>query len=304
MKRILVIGRNGQVGYELSRRLASLGEVVAVGRERIDLSDPDSIRRVLRDIQPALIVNGGAYTAVDKAEHEEALAMAVNGTAPGILAEEGKRIGAPLIHYSTDYVFDGSKSAPYTEDDAPHPINVYGRSKLEGERAIQAIGCNYLILRTSWVYAPRGGNFMLTILRLAKERRELKVVDDQWGAPTSSAFLATNTATILRKLEFGGEMFNESISEASGIYHLTAAGKTTWFGFASAILAKASKVGKIDERFFIENPAVVKPIPSEEYPLPTPRPRNSVMANEKVQSRFSLVAENWESVLADCLAGN
>lgn len=292
------------MGYDLSRSLVGLGEVVSLGRERIDLSDPDSIRRALREIQPALIVNGGAYTAVDKAEHEEALAMAVNGTAPGVLAEEGKRIGAPLIHYSTDYVFDGTKSAPYTEDDDPHPLNVYGRSKLQGEMAIQAVDYPHLVLRTSWVYAPRGGNFMLTILRLARERSEIKVVDDQWGAPTSSAFLASTMATILRKLQFGSAGFVEGISDARGLYHLTCAGKTTWFGFANAILARVSQAEEVNERFYIEKPALVTPIPSEEYPLPTPRPRNSVLSNEKLRRRFSLEAENWESVLADCLAGN
>ncbi len=304
MSVILVIGRNGQVGHDLTRSLAGLGEIVSVGRDRIDLADPDSIRVNVRDIRPSLIVNAGAYTAVDKAEHEQALAMAVNGKAPGVLAEEGKRLGAPLIHYSTDYVFDGRSRAPYTEDDATHPLNVYGRSKLEGENAIQAIDFPHLILRTSWVYAPRGANFMLTILRLAKERRELKVVNDQWGAPTSSAFLATNTAMILRKLGFGGENFAESISRVRGIYHLTADGRTTWFGFASAILAKVSQAGKVDERLFIESPAVVKPIPSEEYPLPTPRPKNSLMANEKVRHEFCLSAQHWESVLTDCLAGS
>src|SRR5512146_587709 len=190
LSRILVTGRNGQVGFELLRSLAGLGEVVAVGRERMDLADPDAIRRTVRETKPDLIVNAAAYTAVDQAESEPELALAINGVAPGILAEESKRLGAVLIHYSTDYVFDGSKGAPYTEDDEPRPLSVYGRTKLAGERAIQAVDVPHLILRTSWVYGARGKNFLLTILRLARERNELSIVDDQIGAPTWCRSLA------------------------------------------------------------------------------------------------------------------
>jgi dTDP-4-dehydrorhamnose reductase len=190
MTRILLTGKNGQVGWELQRTLATLGEVVTLDRQDLDLADPDSIRRVVREHKPNLIVNAAAYTAVDKAEEESDLAMVINGTAPGILAEEAKRLSAAIIHYSTDYVFDGSKNTPYTEEDAPNPLNVYGRTKLAGERAIQAVGAPYLILRTSWVYGMRGKNFLLTILRLARERNEIKVVNDQIGAPTWSRIIA------------------------------------------------------------------------------------------------------------------
>ncbi len=200
MSRILITGTNGQVGFELLRSLAGLGTVIAAGRDELDLADPDAIRRTLRDTKPGLIVNAAAYTAVDKAEAEPELALAINGVAPGILAEEAKRLGAALIHYSTDYVFDGSKGAPYTEDDAPRPISAYGRTKLAGEHAIQAVGVPHLILRTSWVYGARGSNFLLTILRLAKEREELSIVDDQIGAPTWSRAIAMATAGILERL--------------------------------------------------------------------------------------------------------
>ena len=184
--KILLTGKNGQVGWELQRTLAPLGEVVAVDRQALDLANPDAIRALIREVKPALIVNPAAYTAVDKAESEPELAMAVNGIAPGIMAEEAKRLGAAMIHYSTDYVFDGTQTSPYTEKDRPNPGNVYGKTKLAGEQAIQAVGVPHLILRTSWVYGSRGRNFLLTILRLAQERDELKIVDDQIGAPTSS----------------------------------------------------------------------------------------------------------------------
>ena len=223
--RILLTGKNGQVGWELQRTLAPLGEVVVLDRRQLDLSDPDQIRERVREISPDLIVNAAAYTAVDRAEAEPEPAMAVNGTAPGLLAEEAKRIGAAIIHYSTDYVFDGAKTTPYTEEDAPNPLNVYGRTKLAGEQAVQAAGVPHLILRTSWVYGMRGKNFLLTILRLAREREELKIVDDQIGAPTWSRTIAEATAQILTSGAW-------PVSGASGIYHLTASGSTSWYGFA------------------------------------------------------------------------
>ena len=210
MSRILVTGRNGQVGFELQRNLAGRGQVVAVGRDEMDLSDPDAIRRVVREAKPDLIVNAAAYTAVDQAESEPELALAINGVAPGILAEEAKRLGVALIHYSTDYVFDGSKAAPYTEEDEPRPINVYGRTKLAGERAIQAVDVPHLILRTSWVYSARGKNFLLTILRLAREREELSIVDDQIGAPTWSRAIAMATGGILAHLGYGQPAFRDA----------------------------------------------------------------------------------------------
>ncbi|HEX9183652.1 MAG TPA: dTDP-4-dehydrorhamnose reductase, partial [Burkholderiales bacterium] len=248
--KILLLGRNGQVGWELERTLAPLGELKAFDRAALDLADVPRLAAAVRALQPEVIVNAAAYTAVDKAETDREAAFAVNATAPRVLAEEAKRIGALLVHYSTDYVFDGEKQAPYVEDDATHPINVYGESKLAGEQAITKSGCRHLILRTSWVYGPRGKNFMLTMLRLAKERPELRVVDDQVGAPTSSPEIARATIALLEK-------------RAEGLYHMTAGGETSWCGFARAILAQAR----------IAIPVV--PIRTEEYPTPARRPRNS-----------------------------
>ncbi|HEX6266246.1 MAG TPA: dTDP-4-dehydrorhamnose reductase, partial [Burkholderiales bacterium] len=224
--RILLVGRNGQVGRELAQALAPLGEVNAPSRAQLDLTDADRIAAVVRGASPEVIVNAAAYTAVDRAESEPDAAFSVNASAPRLLAEEAARLGALLVHYSTDYVFDGEKAGPYAEDDTPRPLNVYGASKLAGERAIAAAGCRHLILRTSWVYGPHGSNFMRTILRAARERPELRVVDDQWGAPTSSTALARATARLLP-------------SHPEGLYHITAAGKTTWYGFARAIVARA-----------------------------------------------------------------
>ena len=202
--RILVTGANGQVGWELQRTLQTLGDVVACDRGTLDLSDPDSIRGKVREIRPDVIVNAGAYTAVDRAESEPELAMAVNGVAPGVLAEEAKQLGALLLHYSTDYVFDGTKAEPYLESDAPNPVSVYGSSKLAGEKAVEAVGGAYLIFRTSWVYGGRGKNFLLTMLRLAGEREELRVVDDQFGAPTWCRTIAEATAQVVAKLSPAG----------------------------------------------------------------------------------------------------
>jgi dTDP-4-dehydrorhamnose reductase len=288
--KILVTAAQGQVGWELRRTLATLGEVVAVDRHAMDLSDPDSVRKCIREIQPGLIVNAAAYTAVDKAEAEPELAMMVNGTAPGIMAEEAKRLGAAIVHYSTDYVFDGSKAAPYTEDDATNPINVYGRSKLAGEQAIQAVGVPHLILRTSWVYGARGKNFLLTILRLARERDELKIVDDQIGAPTWSRTIAEATAQMLAQRQSA-----EALGEVSGIYHLTAGGRTSWHGFTQAILAHSP--------LFVSGASkpLLLPIPTSEYPLPAKRPMNSVIDNARLISVFGLVQTDWEVALRLCL---
>ena len=288
--KILVTAAQGQVGWELRRTLATLGEVVAVGRQAMDMSDPDSVRQCIRDIQPGLIVNAAAYTAVDKAETEPELAMMVNGTAPGIMAEEAKLLGAAIVHYSTDYAFDGSKTTPYTEDDATNPINVYGRSKLAGEQAIQAVGAPHLILRTSWVYGARGKNFLATILRLARERDELKIVDDQIGAPTWSRTIAETTAQMLAQRQSAA-----ALAEVSGVYHLTAGGRTSWHGFTQAILAHSplfvSGAGK----------PLLLPIPTSEYPLPAKRPMNSVLSNAKLASVFGLAQTDWEEALRLCL---
>lgn len=285
--KILLTGKNGQVGWELQRTLAPLGEVIAVNRQALDLANPDAIRALIRQVKPALIVNPAAHTAVDKAESEPELAMAVNGIAPGIMAEEAKRLGAAMIHYSTDYVFDGGKTTPYTEKDMPNPGNVYGKTKLAGEQAIQAVGIPHLILRTSWVYGTRGRNFLLTILRLAQERDELKIVDDQVGAPTSSRMIAEATAQILAQTR-------GNLGGASGLYHLTAAGQTSWYGFAAAILeSQARATGVVGAR--------LTPIPTSDYPLPAPRPMYSLMANDKLQRAFGVAIPAWQDGLNLCM---
>ena len=235
--KILVFGRVGQVGWELRHKLACLGEVTAIDFPEIDFSRSDSIRTTVRAAEPTVIINAAAYTAVDKAESDPDLAMAINGTAPGVIAEEAKRLGSIMVHYSTDYVFDGTKLSPYAETDLPNPMNVYGKTKLAGDEAIQAIGGDYLILRTSWVYGARGSNFLLTMLRLAKERAELQIVDDQIGAPTSSECIAQATANILAQLLTPA---GRGLDGRSGIYNLTTTGETSWFGFAKALLTKSS----------------------------------------------------------------
>ena len=294
MRKILLTGKNGQVGWELQRTLASLGDVVAVGHREMDLADPDSIRKIIREVRPGLIVNAAAYTAVDKAESEPDLAMAINGIAPGIMAEEAKRLDAAMVHYSTDYVFDGTRTDPYSEEDAPNPLSVYGRTKLAGERAVQAAGVPYLILRTSWVYGTRGKNFLLTILRLARERSELKIVDDQLGAPTWSRMLAEVTSQIVAQhfSPLCRQAF--SISDASGLYHAVSAGSTSWHGFAEKILEG------VPRRTVQALPKLI-PIPTSDYPLPAKRPRNSCLSNEKLKRTFGLVIPAWEESLALCL---
>ncbi len=301
MSRILVTGRNGQVGFELLASLAGQGQVIAAGRGEMDLSDPDSIRRAVREIGPDLIVNAAAYTAVDQAESEPELALAVNGVAPGILAEEAKRLGAALIHYSTDYVFDGSKAAPYTEDDEPQPVNVYGRTKLAGERAIQAVDAPHLVLRASWIYGMRGKNFLLTMLRLARERDELSIVDDQIGAPTWSRALAEATRDILKRLGYGQPGFRDACRAQSGIYHTSAAGQTSWYGFAAAIFAHAASARPRRSDIALDRVPVLEPIPTAQYPLPARRPRYSVLANGKLQRAFGVMMPDWEISLEECM---
>jgi len=271
--KILLTGKEGQIGWELQRALVALGDVVATNRHELDLRDSTAIRRTVREARPDIIVNAAAYTAVDNAESERDRAMQVNAIAPGVLAEEAKLLGALLVHYSTDYVFDGSKKSPYKEEDAPNPLSVYGRTKLEGERAIAASKCRHLIFRTSWVYGPRGRNFLLTILKAAREKPELRVVDDQFGAPTSSAAIAEATARALRA---GG---------AEGLYHMSASGRTTWFNFARAILHKVA----------IAPPVV--PIRSDQYPAKAIRPRNSVLDNARLKQAFGVSLPGWESQL-------
>lgn len=293
MTRILLTGITGQVGWELQRTLMTLGEVIPTGRQvthpilRIDLSAPNTIRTAIRAVKPNLIVNAAAYTAVDKAETEPELAMAINGTAPGVIAEEAKRLGAAVIHYSTDYVFNGNQATPYTETDKPDPQNIYGKTKLVGEQEIIAIGVPHLILRTSWVYGLRGQNFLLTMLKLAQHREELRIVNDQIGAPTWSRMIAEATAQILAQ---GTDNFRNFISNNSGIYHLTATGQTTWYGFAKAIFNQAENCEQQQVKKLL-------PITTEEYPTPAHRPAYSCLSTQKISQSFGLTLPNWETNL-------
>jgi dTDP-4-dehydrorhamnose reductase len=286
--RVLVFGRSGQVGWELRHKLACLGQVTAVDYPEIDFTKPESIREAVRAEEPSVIVNAAAYTAVDKAESEPALAWAINAAAPGVLAEEAKRLGSILVHYSTDYVFDGTKQGLYLETDAPAPLNVYGKTKLAGDEAIQSVGGDYLILRTSWVYGARGSNFLLTMLRLVTERAELRIVDDQIGAPTSSECIAQATANLLAQLlapKGGG------IQGRSGIYNLTNAGETTWYGFAKAFLGKPSGTAEVIA-------PKLTPIPTAEFPRPARRPSNSRLSCKRVEETFGVRMPHWEDALA------
>jgi dTDP-4-dehydrorhamnose reductase len=287
--RILVTGVTGQVGFELVRALQGLGDVFAADRHAFDLAKPDQMRSVLRDYRPSIIVNPAAYTAVDNAEQDIEGATQLNAHAPALLAQEAARSGALVVHYSTDYVFDGSKDGAYVESDATCPQNVYGRTKREGELAIAASGCAHLIFRTSWVYGRRGQNFLQTMLRLAAERPELKVVADQIGAPTWSNTLATLTASILAR-NAGPNALDGWLAK-SGIYHLTAGGSTTWAGFAEAIFEEAD----------LEKRPVVYPIDTAAYPTPARRPLNSVMSNAKLEKTFGIQAYDWRHSLRLCL---
>lgn len=286
--RILLTGKNGQVGWELSRALAPLGEVVAFGREELDLAVPDRIISAVRTVRPDVIANAAAYTAVDRAESEPDEAHAINAVAAGVLAEEAKRAGALLVHYSTDYVFDGAKNAPYVEEDPPNPLNAYGRSKLAGEDSIRAAGASHLILRTSWVYAARGQNFFMTVLRLLREKSTLRIVSDQIGAPTCAGALAVATAELLRRYD------TSALEKMSGTYHATAGGSTSWYGFAT-------QIAHLERAALPQMPSIV-PIASSEYPLPAPRPKNSRLSNEKLFRRFGVKLPPWETCLEACHA--
>lgn len=284
---ILVTGRNGQVGWELVRALLPLGRVHACAHAELDLADAAAVRRKLDEARPDVIVNAAAYTAVDKAESEPEQANAVNAAAPALLAQEAARRGALLIHYSTDYVYDGAKAAPYVETDPTNPLGAYGRSKLAGEAGIRAAGADHLIFRTSWVYAARGANFLRTILRLAAEREELRIVADQIGAPTWARLIAEATAHALRQAmqERSGGTFD------SGVFHLAAAGETSWHGFASAIVAGRSGL----------RVKAVMPITTADYPLPAPRPANSRLDTGAFRARFGLALPDWRDCLQLCL---
>ena len=304
---ILLTGKNGQVGAELLGLLPQLGEVVALGHDQLDLSNPTDICRTIREVRPHLIVNAAAYTAVDQAETDETTAHAVNAQAPGLLAEEAQKIGAVLVHYSTDYVFDGTKKLPYDEAASTNPINVYGKTKFAGEQAIRSSGVSHLIFRTSWVYATRGRNFLLTILRLATEREELKVVDDQVGAPTCALDLAEATTRILAGIIAGTKrQFN--IPEVSGIYHMTAAGQTTWYEFANAILEEAGRAPQdlpwlasaTKSRPLIARRAL--PISTQEFHSPTRRPAYSVLSNARLMQTFGVTLPDWRTQVQNCFS--
>lgn len=291
--RLLVTGCNGQMGWELMRCLQPLGEVVTADRRQMDLTNLDGIRTTLRDISPDVIVNAAAYTAVDKAEENETVAMLVNGQAPEVLAEEARKTGALLIHYSTDYVFDGKKTGPYTEDDTLDPINTYGRSKLMGEEAIQAVDVDHVILRTSWVYAARGANFLRTIIRLAQEREVLNIVADQTGSPTWARLIAESTAHIIRQSQ--NDRANTFFQ--SDLYHLTAAGECSWFNFAQAIVEQARKLPGLSLTL-----TELSPISTQGYPTPAQRPMNSRLATAKLEKQFGLQMPYWGTALELCMS--
>lgn len=292
--KILLLGKNGQLGWELQRSLAPLGELIALDRHRTelcgDLANLAGLAATVQRLRPDLIVNAAAYTAVDQAEREPELAHTVNALAPGVLAQEAASIGACLVHYSTDYVFDGSGSRPWREIDVPAPLNGYGQSKLEGEQRIQAAGAQYLIFRTSWVFAARGGNFAKTMLRLAQERERLTVIDDQFGAPTGAELLADVTAHAIRQVL--------RRPTDAGLYHLAASGETSWHGYASYVLAQAQLIQPALKIKATE----VAPVPTSAYPTPAQRPHNSRLDSQKLQTTFGLTLPPWQQGVDRMLA--
>ncbi len=291
---ILLLGKGGQVGWELQRSLSVLGQVTALdfdSQEHCgDFANPEGVRDTVRQLRPQVIVNAAAHTAVDKAESEPELARLLNATTPGVVAEEAARLGAWLVHYSTDYVFDGSGTRPWVETDTPAPLSVYGATKLEGEQRIQQSGCQHLILRTSWVYAARGGNFAKTMLRLGQERERLTVIDDQWGAPTGADLLADVTAHAIRHLQHR--------PQDGGLYHCVAAGETTWHSYAKFVLEHASKAQAATKIIAKE----VAPVPTSAFPTPATRPHNSRLATAKLQTTFGLQLPHWQTGVARMLA--
>lgn len=301
--KILLTGKNGQVGHDLNLLLPRLGEVVALDRRQLDFSQPDEIRGAIREIRPNLIVNAAAYTAVDQAEKEESLAEAINAIAPATLAAEAKETGAAVVHYSTDYVFDGFKRSPYEETDRTNPLNVYGRTKLAGELAIRDSGAHHLIFRTAWVYSTRGKNFLLTVLRLATEREQLRIVNDQFGAPTWSREIASASVEVLRRILDRKEK-SSAWAELSGTYHMTAGNQTTWFEFARAILDAARAQGNAPPPWFATitggKPLVAReivPITTSAYPTPARRPSYSVLSNARLAQTFGIKLADWRTQL-------
>lgn len=281
----LLFGKIGQLGWELNRSLLPLGDLVVLDQHEADFTRPDAIRKLIQENRPDIIVNAVAYTAVDRAEEEEALAYTINAETPGVIAEEAGKLGALMVHYSTDYVFNGEKAEPYTETDEPAPINAYGRTKLAGEQAVAASGCDYLTFRTSWVYAARAQNFMLAMLRLAAEREELSIVSDQIGAPTSARLIADTSLLCLQQAqkERAVGIFSP------GLYHLSAAGSTSWHGFTEEIVKLARARGDIPMKI-----KTIKPIPTSAYPTPAQRPMNSCLALRRLESDFSLKMPDWK----------
>ena len=288
--RILVTGADGQVGWELRRSLGSLGQVTALDREAFDLTQPDRMRQVVRDLRPAVLVNAAAYTAVDRAESEPRLALDINGVAPGVMAEEMTRLGGLMVHYSTDYVFDGAGQRPWTEDDTPNPLGVYGRTKLAGEQAVATAGATHVVIRTSWVYGRRGSNFVRTVIRLALERDELRIVADQTGVPTWCRDLADWTATIVARLSPS----TAASPGERGIFHLVSTGTTTWHGLAEAVVRLAPELAH-------RRHVVVVPIGTEDYPLPAKRPAWSVLGCHRAERVFGIRPAHWEQALTRCL---
>ena len=284
---ILLFGKGGQVGWELQRSLAVLGHVTALDHDSTDhcgdFANPEGIAATVRALKPDVIVNAAAHTAVDKAESEPELARLLNATTPGVLAREAAALGAWLVHYSTDYVFDGSGTRPWVETDTPAPLSVYGRTKLEGEQLVQQSGAKHLILRTSWVYAARGGNFAKTMLRLAQERERLTVIDDQWGAPTGAELLADVTAHAIRHLQ--------QRPQDAGLYHLVAGGEVTWNGYAKFVIEHASKAHSAIKIVAKE----VAPVPTSAFPTPAVRPHNSRLNTSKLQTTFGLTLPHWQT---------
>ena len=279
--KILLLGKNGQVGWELQRTLATLGEVIALGSQEINLAEPESIRSIVHAIRPNLIVNAAAYTLVDKAESEPELAMTVNGIAPGVLAEEAALLGASLIHYSTDYVFNGNQGIPYTEEDKPNPINIYGKTKLAGEEAIMESEAKHLIFRTSWVYSLRGQNFLRTMLKLVAEKDELSIVNDQFGTPNWARMIAEVTAQVA--------LLNRDEWNISGTYHLTASGHTSWYGFAEKIFELALPAGRKLPR--------LNAISTVEYKTEAARPGYSVLDNSSFKEKTGIQLPSWADML-------
>lgn len=288
--KILLTGKNGQVGWELNRSLSKLGTIFAMGRDQMDLSKPETLGPIIQEIRPDIIINAAAYTAVDKAESEPELAMTINGVAPGVIAEEAQKIGAGMIHYSTDYIFDGKATSPYKEDDPTFPLSVYGKSKLAGEKAVIQVGIPHIILRTGWVYSLMSNNFLLTMQKLAQSRKQIKVVNDQTGGPTWSRSIARGTKHIMEQF-LNGDTATSKVFTGSGVFHMTCGGETSWFGFANKIL-ELSRLSKDAE---------VIPIPTIDYPTPATRPIYSRLSNKKLKQVFHHEMPQWYEALQECL---